>query len=78
MAQMRYLTDDRDSRDRHELVISTGGNGDWYIAVVPEGQGSMGRAVRFCTSGGASVACPGLCRAIADAYRAIEAAGGKS
>lgn len=74
MTQMRYLTDDRDSKNRHELVIEAGGNGDWYVAVVPEGQGTIGRAVRLCTSGGASAACPGLCCAVADAYRAIKAA----
>lgn len=70
---VRYLTDDRDQRNRHELVISAGGNGDWYVAVVPEGTGTIGKAVRICTSGGASVACPGLAPAIANAFRAIKA-----
>jgi hypothetical protein len=69
--EVRYLTDDRDERRRNELVIQFGGNGDWYVSVVPEGEGAMGRAVRLCTSGGASSAAPGLTNAIADAFRAI-------
>ncbi len=71
--EVRYLTDDRDQRHLNELVITIGGNGDWYVAVVPKGQGTIGRGVRICTSGGASIACPGLGCAIADAFRAIEA-----
>ena len=68
---VRYLTDDRDIRDRNELVIMQGDNGDWYVSVVPEGQGCIGKGVRLCTSGGASSRCPGLTVAIAQAYRAI-------
>lgn len=70
--EVRYLTDDRDERHLNELVITIGGNGDWYVAVVPQGTGTIGRGVRICTSGGASIACPGLGGAIADAFRAIE------
>lgn len=69
--ERRYLTDDRDETECNELVISLGRNGDWYVAVAPEGKGTIGRAVRICTSGGASSDCPGLVRAIADAYRAM-------
>ena len=69
--EVRYLTDDRDEERRNELVIMLGGNGDWYVAVVPEGQGTIGCAVRICTSGGASRAAPGLGPAIADAFRAL-------
>lgn len=69
--EVRYLTDDRDGRRRNELVIMQGGNGDWYVSVVPEGTGTLGKAVRICTSGGAASAAPGLGVAIADAYRAI-------
>ncbi len=69
--QMRYLTDDRDEEKRNELVITWGDNGDWYIATAPEGQGTVGKGVRICTSGGASSRCPGLGPAIADAFRAI-------
>jgi hypothetical protein len=69
--EARYLTDDRDEKDRNELVIFQGGNGDWYVGVVPEGEAGLGRFVRLCTSGGASFAAPGLTVAIADAYRAI-------
>lgn len=71
ITEVRYLTDDRDTRNRHELVISFGGNGDWYVSVVPEGEVTFGRAVRLCTSGGASTAVPGLTPAIADAFRAL-------
>ncbi len=75
--EVRYLTDDRDeTRRRNELVISFGGNGDWYVAVVPEGQeGTIGHSVRICTSGGASSAVPGLAPAIADMFRALLSAG---
>ena len=69
--EVRYLTDDRDERRRNELVINFGGNGDWYVAVVPEGEGAIGRSVRICTSGGASSKAPGLGVAIADAFRAL-------
>jgi hypothetical protein len=69
--EVRYLTDDRDDRRRNELVISFGGNGDWYVGVVPEGEGAIGRSVRICTSGGASFAAPGLGVAVADAFRAL-------
>ncbi len=71
--EVRYLDDDRDHRNPNELVINIGSNGDWYVAVVPEGQGTVGRSVRLCTSGGASTRCPGLTGAIADAFRAIKA-----
>ena len=72
MESVRYLTDDRDEKRRNELVIQQGGNGDWYVSVVPEGTGTIGRGVRLCTSGGASISCPGLTVAISQAYRAIE------
>ena len=70
---VRYLTDDRDIDDRLELVIMQGDNGDWYVGVVPEGEGCIRRMVRLCTSGGASSRCPGLTVAISKAYRAIAA-----
>lgn len=73
-AEVRYLTDDRDAEKRTELVIGYGGNGDWYIAVVPEGEGTIGRAVRICTSGGASSSVPELAPAIARAFHAIDEA----
>ena len=68
---VRYLTDDRDARQRNELVIGQGDNGDWYIGVAPEGKFVVGRCVRLCTSGGASSRCPGLTTAISQAYKAI-------
>lgn len=69
---VQYLTDDRDASRRNELIIMQGNNGDWYVAVVPEGEGAIGRGVRLCTSGGASSRCPGLTVAISQAYRAIK------
>lgn len=76
ITEVRYLTDDRDERHRNELIISIGGNGDWYVAVAPEGTKPIGKAIRICTSGGASSAVPGLGVAIAQAFRAIAAAHG--
>jgi hypothetical protein len=67
---VRYTTDDRDREERLDLVIQQGGNGDWYVSVVPEGHAAI-RGVRLSTSGGASFAVPGLTGAIADAYRAM-------
>jgi hypothetical protein len=67
---VHYLTDDRDSRERHELVIMQAGNGDWYVSVLPE-KHRIGPTVRLCTSGGASSRVPGLVAAIASAYRAL-------
>lgn len=67
---MRWLTDDRDMPDRLDLVIMPGGNGDWYVSVVPEGQFAA-RGVRICTSGGAASAAPELPRAMAMAYWAM-------
>lgn len=69
--EVRYLTDDRDEKKRNELVIQFADNGDWYVSVVPEGQGCMGKAVRICTSGGASREAPGLPIAIGGAYRSM-------
>lgn len=69
--EARYLTDDRDSKRRKELVILNGGNGDWYVGVCDEGSFPVGNMVRICTSGGASVRCPGLTAAIASAFRSI-------
>lgn len=71
-----YLTDDRDLpvEDQRALVIFPGGNGDWYVQVAPA-HGRTNQGVRICTSGGASTQCPGLGVAIADAYRAMKAAG---
>lgn len=70
-----YLTDDRDLplEDQRALVIFPGGNGDWYVQVAPA-HGRTTEGVRICTSGGASTNCPGLGIAIADAYRAMQAA----
>jgi hypothetical protein len=68
--EARYLTDDRDADKPYELVIRFGGNGDWYVSVVPQGEKAF-HGVRISTSGGASHAAPGLTLAIAQAYNAI-------
>lgn len=68
--QRRYRSDDRDlpNNDR-ELVLSMGGNGDWYIMIVETGR-KLGPAVRVTTSG-----APREMRlvgpAIANLYRAL-------
>lgn len=67
--EVRYLCDDRDANDRLELVILPGGNGDWYVGTVPEGEGFMGKLVRICTSGGAASAAPELPVHISRIYR---------
>lgn len=67
---MRWLTDDRDLENRLELVVMPGGNGDWYVSVVPEGQFAA-HGVRICTSGGAASYAPELPRAMAMAYWAM-------
>ena len=53
-----------------ELVISIGGNGDWYVSIVPEGHHPT-RGVRLCTSGGAIKTCPGLVKGIARAFHSL-------
>lgn len=68
----RYLTDDRDLKPRHELVVSRGGNSDWYVQVLPEGH-RMGPGVRICTSGGAAGSHPALPLAVWHLYQALEA-----
>lgn len=57
--EVRYLTDDRDSRHPLELVIGWGDNGDWYLYTAPPGEHSVS-AVRLCTSGGISSRVPGV------------------
>ena len=76
MDKAMYLTDDRDHpvESQRALVIFPGGNGDWYVQVAPA-HGRTTEGVRICTSGGAATSCPGLGVAIADAYRAMKAAG---
>ena len=67
---LSYLTDDLDTEDRHKLVIQQGGNGDWYVSVLPENH-RLGPTVRISTSGGAQFKVPGLGIAISRAYRAL-------
>ncbi len=75
--ERRYLTDDRDlpEDEQNELVVFQGGNSDWYIGVVPKGQGFMGKCVRVCTSGGAASARPGLPVAVSMLYGAMAVGG---
>jgi hypothetical protein len=70
------VSHDRDFSHPNELVITQDKNGDWYVAVVPQGQGTIGRGVRICTSGGAQMAVPGLGPAIAAAFCALATAHG--
>ncbi len=73
--EARYLTDDRDLEGPNELIIFQGGNGDWYVGVAPQGTSCIDKSVRSCTSGRASSRVPGLTLAIANAFRALVAAG---
>lgn len=73
---LAYLCDDRGEAP-HEIVIAQGGNQDWYVSVMPQGDRFTEACVRLCTSGGASSAVPGLTIGIAKSYRALwEAVGG--
>ena len=76
--EVRYLSNDRNEENPHELVIQFGNDGDWYISVVPAGKRGFYDAVRINTSGGggASMAVPGLGPAIASAFRALADAHG--
>ena len=71
--KVMYITDDRDYpvEDQRALVISLGGNGDWYVQVTGV-NGRSTEGVRLCTSGGASTKVKGLTGAIAEAYRCIK------
>ncbi len=66
-----YICDNRDSDDLYKLSISMGGNGDWYVSVLPKDDRWSRATVRLCTSGGAISAVPGLVQAVCDAYRAL-------
>jgi hypothetical protein len=68
-SDIRVKTDDCDKSDL-ELSIFQGGNGDWYISILPEGH-RIGPCVRISTSGGASARVPGLTAAIAEVYQAL-------
>jgi hypothetical protein len=68
--EVRYLTDDRDSRNPLELVINWGNNGDWYISTAKPGEVSF-NAVRLCTSGGISSRVPGVNPCIAKVFRLL-------
>jgi hypothetical protein len=67
----RYLTDDRDGRNRHELVIFWAPNGDYYIGSCPEGEFLVRQGVRICTSGGAASRNPKLVKAVQDLFQAL-------
>lgn len=75
MTKAMYITDDRDypPEDQRALVISMGGNGDWYVQVTGV-NGRSTEGVRLCTSGGASTNVRGLTGAIAEAFRCMKAA----
>jgi hypothetical protein len=75
LPEARYSSDNRDlpADELRDLVISFGGNGDWYVQITPKDGVTATEVVRLSTSGGASYRCPGLTVAIAEAYRAIVA-----
>lgn len=66
----RYLTDDADISDPMELELFMGGNGDWYMSVLPKGDRLTRHCVRVTTSGSK---CPGAAVALARLYRALPA-----
>jgi hypothetical protein len=61
----RYRSDDRDQEDcDNDLLVYPGGNGDWYLTIVPHGE-HIGPTVRITTSGcprDQPLACVGVCR----------------
>jgi hypothetical protein len=66
----RYRSDDRDEKGGdNELVISMGGNGDWYLSIVARGE-RLGRSVRLTTSG-TPRGCEGVPTALANLYKAL-------
>jgi hypothetical protein len=62
-----YLTDDCDQCDM-EMRLSSGGNGDWYLSILPQGDLFTRQCVRITTSGSRY---PGAAAAIAMLYRAM-------
>lgn len=66
----RYLTDDRDAKNRFELEVTHADNGDYYLAVVPEGKRSFD-AVRISTSGGCAAENPRLLKATREMFEAL-------
>ena len=67
-----FLSDDADQDPHYALTIYQAENGDWYIAVMPDGH-KIGPNVRVCTSGGASHSHPGMTTAVHRLYDAIKA-----
>lgn len=68
--QRRYRSDDRDLPDGdRELVLSMGGNGDWYFMIVETGR-KLGPSVRVTTSG-APRELHLVAGAVANLYRAL-------
>ncbi len=68
----RYRSDDRDLAGRDDdLVVSQGGNGDWYVTIVKHGE-KTGPSVRLTTSG-TRPEFSGVPAAMAKLYRALGA-----
>ena len=67
----RYRSDDRDLGERNDtdLMVYQGGNGDWYLTIVPHGQ-HIGPTVRLTTSG-VPRGCEGVPVALARLFRAL-------
>jgi hypothetical protein len=64
-----YFCDDADMDEPLVLHVSQGGNGDWYISVLPEGA-KIGPTVRLTTSGSPR-GFDGVPIAMANLYRAL-------
>jgi hypothetical protein len=66
----RYRSGDRDLQGQDlDLVLSMGGNGDWYVMVVKHGE-KLGPAVRV-TSSGIPSNCGNIPAALAQLYNAL-------
>lgn len=73
--KQKYLTDDKDLDHNATMVVSLGGNGDWYQHIEwvdHKGIKHRSPAVRYCTSGGCSTNNPKLLKSVSDQYHSIK------
>lgn len=68
------LSDDADETPHMALQVYQANNGDYYLAVLPDGH-RIGPKVRVSTSGGASFKHPGITKAMRLLYEAIAGEG---
>jgi len=72
--EQRYRSDDRDLPGHdNDLLVFSGGNGDWYVSVVKHGE-KIGPCVRITTSGSPR-GQEGVCVAVARLHRAMAGEG---